>query len=112
VTLFNHRQFFAAHDALEKVWLSSVGRDRDFYRGLIQAAVACYHWSRGNLAGAMTLSRSSSRYLKKYPPRHFGLDVGGFLARYTELFAWLRRHPTRYDARLIPVFSWTTPPPR
>lgn len=106
LALFNHRQFFACHEALERVWLSTTGRDRDFYKGLIQAAVACYHWSRGNLGGAMSLYRSSSRHLKKYRPEHLGVDVEGFLRQYTELFGWLRRHRTRYDPRLVPTVSW------
>jgi predicted metal-dependent hydrolase len=95
------------------VWLSTADpRERDFYKGLIQAAVACYHWSRGNLGGAMSLYRSSSRYLKKYRPHHLGVDVEGFLCRYTELFGWLRRHRTRYDPRLVPPIAWARPPLR
>ena len=108
VALYNHHRFFEAHDVLESVWLETQGRDRDFYRGLIQAAVAFYHWSRGNPAGAMSLYRSSSRYLRKYRPAWCGLDVETFLVRYTELFTWLRRHRLRYDARLVPTLRWLT----
>ncbi len=92
------------------MWLSATGRERNFYKGLIQAAVACYHWSRGNLGGAMSLYRSSSRYLNTYSPEYLGVDVEGFLHRYTELFRWLHRHHTRYDARLVPALSWARPP--
>ena len=110
VALFNHRQFFACHEVLEQLWLKTQGRPRDFYKGLIQAAVACYHWSRNNSAGAMSLYRSSSRYLRKYRPECLGLDVEQFLRQYTELFGWLRRHHVRYEDRLVPTLRWTHTP--
>ena len=88
------------------MWLETTGRERDFYKGLIQAAVAFYHWSRRNPGGAISLYRSSSRYLKKYRPACLGVDVEEFLRRYTELFAWLRRHHLPYDPRLVPVIRY------
>jgi len=103
---FNARQFYECHDVLESLWLKTAGRARDFYKGLLQAAVAFYHWSRGNPAGAMSLYRSSSRYLKRYRPVFLDIDVDAFLRQYTELFGWLRRHPLRYEARLVPVMRW------
>lgn len=109
VALFNHHQFFACHEALEQVWLRTEGRAKDFYKGLIQAAVAFHHWSKGNQAGAMSLYRSSSGYLRRYTPDFLGVDVAGFLKEYTELFGWLRRHRLRYDAHLVPVMHWAHP---
>jgi predicted metal-dependent hydrolase len=106
VALYNHRQFFECHEVLEQAWLQAEGRPKDFYKGLIQAAVAFHHWSRGNLPGAMSLYRSSSRYLRKYLPAFLGIDVAGFFSSYTELFGWLRRHSTRYDPRLVPPIRW------
>lgn len=109
VELFNHRQFFQCHDVVEPLWLQTHGPARDFYRGFIQAAIAYYHWSRGNPRGALSLYRSSRRYLERYRPTFLGLDVANFLTRHTELFDWLRRHRLRYDARLVPVLRWVTP---
>ena len=88
------------------MWLKTEGRPRDFYKGVLQAAVAFYHWSRGNPAGAMSLYRSSTNYLTRYRPAFLGLDVEDFLQRYTELFRWLGRHPLRYEARLVPTLRW------
>jgi predicted metal-dependent hydrolase len=102
VALYNHRQFFRCHEALEQIWLKTQGQDRNFYKGLIQAAVAFYHWSKGNRAGALSLYRSSSRYLAAYPGDAHNLDLAGFLKAYRELFEWLKRHPLAYDARLVP----------
>jgi len=110
LALYNHHRFFECHEVLERLWLDTEGRARDFYKGLIQAAVAHYHWSRGNQAGAMSLYRSSSRYLRRYRPAFLGVDVEGFLHRYTELFGWLRRHRLPYDPRLVPPIRWERPP--
>jgi len=106
VARYNHHQFFECHEVLEQLWRQTAGRPRDFYKGLIQAAVAFHHWSRGNLPGAMSLYRSSSRYLRKYRPAFLGVEVDGFLRQYTELFGWLRRHRTRYDPHLVPPIRW------
>ena len=110
VALFNRHQFFACHEVLEQRWLHTEGRSRDFYKGLIQAAVACYHWSKGNPAGALSLYQSSSRYLRKYRPVYLGVDVERFLQQYSELFGWLRRHRLHYEARLVPPLRWTQLP--
>ena len=58
----------------------------------------------------MSLYRSSSRYLKACSPEYLGVDVKGFLHRYTELFQWLRHHHTRYDPRLVPTLWWAHDP--
>ena len=110
VALYNHHQFFECHEVLEALWRDPAARPRDLYKGLIQASVAFYHWSRGNPAGALSLYRSSGRYLRRYAPSCLGLDVAGFLAPYTELFGWLRRHRLPYDPRLVPPLRWITPP--
>lgn len=110
IALFNHRRFFECHEVLERLWLDTKGPPRDFYKGLIQAAVAFHHWSRGNPAGALSLYRTSSRYLARYRAEFLGVDVEGFLRRYQELFGWLRRHRLRYDERLIPSIRWSAPP--
>jgi len=90
--------------------LETTGAPKDFYKGLIQAAVAFHHWSRNNLAGAQTLARSSSRYLTRYGPVFQDIDVTGFLAQFSELFQWLRRHRQRYDPRLVPNILWNRDP--
>ena len=106
IQLFNSRQFFACHEVLEQLWLKTEGRARDFYKGLIQAAVAFYHWSRNNSGGAISLYHSSSRYLRMYRPEYSGVDVEQFLRQYTALFTSLRRHPKPYDERLVPTIYW------
>ena len=91
---------------LERLWLASEGRPREFYKGLIQAAVAVYHWSRGNRNGALSLFRTSSQYLRKYRPAYLGVDVETFLQHYTDLFGWLRRHRMGYEPGVVPIIRW------
>ena len=107
VQLFNHGRFFEAHEVLEGLWRETTDASKDFYKGLIQAAVACFHWSRGNVAGAQTLVRSATRYLKRYPSVYRGVEVGPFLEQFVELFRWVKRLRQRYDARLVPHLRLT-----
>ena len=54
------------------------GGRRRFIQALIQAAVALYHSSRGNHAGAARLFRSGRRTWSRIRPAHRGLDVDAF----------------------------------
>lgn len=73
--LFNSREFFAAHDALEEFWQEYGGDDRTFYQGLIQVAVALEHAQRGNRKGATGVLQSARRRLQRYLPRYQGFDL-------------------------------------
>ena len=66
VWLFNEREYFACHDVLEELWGETLGEDRDFYQGLLHAAVSLFHLSEGNPAGARKMHASSLRYLADY----------------------------------------------
>ena len=77
--LFNARQFFEAHDALEEFWQEYGGGDRTFYQGLIQVAVALEHAQRGNKKGARGVLRSARHRLQPYLPHYEGFDLTGLL---------------------------------
>ncbi len=80
VRLFNERRFFDCHDALEESWTDTLGPERELYQGLIQAAVALFHFGNGNFGGARRMYFSSARYLQPYRPRYMGIDLERFLA--------------------------------
>ncbi|MBW3541635.1 MAG: DUF309 domain-containing protein [Planctomycetes bacterium] len=86
IRLFNEREFFACHDALEELWTETLGPERQFYQGLIHAAVALFHFSEGNLGGARKMYDSMRRYLAPYGPRYMGLDVESLLAQMRTCF--------------------------
>ncbi len=75
IELFNDEEFFECHEVIEDLWLATQDEYKDFYKGVIQAAVALHHLTRGNLSGAKKLYGTSSKYLKKYLPKTLGLNV-------------------------------------
>jgi predicted metal-dependent hydrolase len=86
---FNDRLFFECHDTLEEAWSGLHGAPRDFFQGLIQAAVAFYHLGNGNRAGAQSvLGRSLSR-LERFPARYSGVEVEPLRASLRALLAAL-----------------------
>ncbi len=79
IDLFNQGKFFEAHEELEKIWLKDTSELRDFYKGIIQAAVALHHLKRRNLSGAASLVDSSVAYLEKYDSKTLDVDVQAFI---------------------------------
>lgn len=93
-TLFDAGRYHEAHEAFEKVWLSSEAGDGDFFKGLVQVAICLYKLERGEFEGARMLHGGARRYLAAYLPAHRGLDVAGLLAGLqTHLRPLLRGRP-------------------
>jgi hypothetical protein len=67
------RDYFECHELLEELWLEQ-GREA-FLQGLLQIAVALYHFRNGNRAGASKLFRSALEKLKRYPGVTNGIDL-------------------------------------
>lgn len=75
VALWDRRRYFEAHECLEDVWRAAPERDRDFWQGVVQVAVACCHHQRGNLHGSVALLDKAAARLAGYPDVHYGVDV-------------------------------------
>ncbi len=107
VLFFNDRDFFEAHEVWEDLWAESHGDERRFYQGLIQAAVGLFHFSGGNLAGAVKLYHSSRDYMRPCGAWFLGLDVDAFWQGMEECFRPLLTpapdRSLRPDADRIPV---------
>jgi hypothetical protein len=84
---FARGDYYEAHDVLEDLWLAETGRDRDFYKGLIQLAGAFVHMKKQRerpdhpkdgrrLRPAVRLLALSRGNLAPYAPTHLGLRVG------------------------------------
>ena len=84
---FNECDYYECHEVWEELWTEYRGESRKFYQGLIQAAVALYHFGNGNIRGARKLHKSVHGYLESYGPHHLGLDVVGFLAAFDTCLA-------------------------
>jgi predicted metal-dependent hydrolase len=81
--------FFEVHELLEPAWLTAEGAERRILQGLIQAAAAWYHWSRGNLRGAMSLMSEAGAKLGAAPPRWYGTDLEEMRSAVSEWQRWL-----------------------
>lgn len=76
----NEEDYFEAHEVLEDLWHT----DRiDFYKGMIQLAVAIYHLRHGNIAGARTMFKRAKELLFPYTPVFRQIDVR-FVIAYIE----------------------------
>jgi len=74
VELFNKKNFFEAHEALEAEWHKQ-NRRNDFYKGLIQLAAVFVHVQKLNISGAKSLIKTSKKYLDPCFPRYQGVDL-------------------------------------
>lgn len=113
---FNACDYFESHELWEELWTEYRGPSRRFYQGLIQAAVALYHFGNGNIRGARKLHLSARDYLAPYAPAHLGLDVAGFLKTFdnclAEVAASTEDFPSiELDPELLPEIH-LDPPPR
>jgi len=77
--LFDAGQYLAAHELFEELWEASEGGDADFFKGLVQAAIALHHLAAGNLEGAAKLHGGQRRFLAPFLPHHRGIDLVRFL---------------------------------
>src|SRR5436189_6026954 len=83
--LFNNGEYWLAHEALETVWRSIIKEDEArVFQGLIQAAAALLHHSRGNRHGTVVVGAAALQRLAG-PEEHGGecgaIRVRGHVAR-------------------------------
>ena len=79
--LFDRRMFWEAHEVWEEVWRRRAGRaDRDFLKGVIQAAAGLWHATQGNTTGAVSVISRAVDYLAPWHPARDGFDVAGLAA--------------------------------
>ncbi len=74
--LFDARQYWHAHEALETAWLEEPGPVRDLYRGVLQAGVVYLHVQRANYRGAIKVYNRCRRWLDPFPEQCRGLNIG------------------------------------
>ena len=115
IVLFNRGDFFEAHEAWEALWMETFGPEKQFYQGLIQAAVGLCHFCNGNVRGAAKLYRSSRDYMERYGSPFMGLDCTRFWEQMQRCFAELlaAAEPTTAIApaeELIPTIELDPPP--
>ena len=101
IELFNHGEFFDAHEVLEDVWRAAPDQEKKFLQGLIQLAVGLHHYSTGNKLGARSLLARGDRNLSGYDKGLEGLRLAPLRARVREwLTALDNGHPTPSPPRI------------
>ena len=79
---FNNRDFYAAHDAWEDMWLEMPkGEDKDFVQGMILSAVSLLHYGNDNHGGARSRFRAALDYFEGIESPFWDLDLENFLRR-------------------------------
>ena len=115
ILFFNQGDYFEAHEVWEDLWGGTPGPGRRFYQGLIQAAVALYHFGNGNVRGALKLYRTGRAYMEQFPSPHAGLDRIAFWQQMERCFAPLLNQPepvkpVELDAAQAPRIVLNPPP--
>ncbi len=88
---YRSREFFAAHEHWESVWLATKGPEKAFLQALIQLAAALHHIQRGNPRGAASLLRSALQRLEPHPLLFGGIAVSSLRE---EIREWLQELET------------------
>lgn len=84
---FNAGDFFEAHEIWEDAWNGTSGRRSEFYRGLIQMAVALEHYRRLNGLGVRKVFASARELWADLPEVYMGLDLRTFERQMRETLA-------------------------
>jgi len=79
INQFNNRDWFECHETLEDIWMAEDGEARHLYQGILQVAVALYHWERGNFGGAVGLLKTGIDYLRGLQPVCQQVDLAAFV---------------------------------
>ncbi len=90
IELFNAGKYFECHEALEEIWLTSQGVEREFFHVLIQVAVALHHFQQGNLKGMQSVYERAKRKFETLPPFMMMLDTRAFAQELVEFFSATR----------------------
>lgn len=110
---FNECDYYESHELWEELWTDDRGPSRKFYQGLIQVAVALFHFGNGNLRGARKLHGTARGYLEPYLPHHLGLDLTRFLGAFDDCLAELLKGtddaPIEVDPERLPEIHLDPP---
>jgi len=105
IELFNHGEFFDAHEVLEDVWRAAPSEEKKFLQGLIQIAVGLHHYFTGNKVGARSLLARADKNLSNYREGLGGLELTPLRASLAE---WIRALDNSHAAPPLPRIELTS----
>lgn len=112
--LFNHHDYWEAHEVWEELWQQSVPDTpvRALLQGLIQCAAALLKASSGQFAGGSRLADKAlvklDRVLEAGPDPHAGLALGPFVDAFRDFWAAPRDRDLAAAPRLILICTRRT----
>ena len=86
IEYFNKRKFDSAQSILGELWLKSRGKEKEFYGGLIQVAVALFHLVNENAKGAGPTYAKAKAMLVPCGESYLGIQTSKLLADLDHLF--------------------------
>lgn len=81
IDLFNECDYFSAHDFFEDIWMDCDREERDFYQGMVQISVGCYHLICGNRNGAKSQLKKGIDKLLKYIPEYNRVNLSELISK-------------------------------
>ncbi len=110
IELFNEGHYFEAHEELEAAWRDEQGNVRRLYQGILEAGVTYLHITRGNYWGALKVYKRSMRWLRDWPDRCRGVDVGQLRRDLNAAIAEVERlgenGMAAFDRSLLKAVKW------
>jgi len=111
IELFNERQFFEQHEAIEQEWHAERGPIRRLYQGILQIGVGFHHALNGNQRGAVKLLSAGIEKTSEFTPTALGIETGALVEEaQTCLDALIELGPERigeFDPSMIPTVVFT-----
>lgn len=97
------RDYFECHEVIEEEWMKDPqGRRKPYWRGLIQLAVAFYHWRRENQKGAVRSFENAEANLAGQALGKLALDEEELMRRIHEWRAEAEDGKP-YESGMLPV---------
>ncbi len=77
IKLFNHEEYFLAHECFEILWNNTKPTDekRLFYQALVQTSVGFYHLKREDKVNSLAQFNKAINKLEKFLPLYDNLDI-------------------------------------
>ena len=75
IDLFNQERYWESHEALESVWLTAIGREKELLQGLILAAAALVHLQKGEDDVALSILSRAHEKFRNDNGSYSGIDI-------------------------------------
>jgi len=109
IKIFNDGDYFAAHDFFEDLWHSAESKNRNFFQGLTQLSVSCFHFVSGNFSGSLSQLEKAKTKLLQYLPDYMEINLTQLLSDInifeTEIKIQLNTKTKTVNYAIIPVIK-------